>query len=44
MLNEGIIEGDRIEVTAFSLESFAHLTGLVTANNNAGSNSAGARR
>ena len=31
---------DQIEVAAFSLESFVYLTGLVTANNNAGSNSA----
>ena len=37
---EGIIEGDQIEVAAFSLESFAYLTALVTANNNAGSLSA----
>ena len=37
---EGIIEGDQIQEAAFSLESFAYLTGLVTANNNAGSNSA----
>ena len=38
-LNKGIIEGDQIEVAAFSFESFAYLTGLVIANNNAGSNS-----
>ena len=37
---QGIIEGDQIEIAAFSLESFAYLTGLVTANNNADSNSA----
>ena len=41
---QGIIEGDQIEVAAFSLESFVYLTGLVTVNNNAGSNSARARR
>ena len=35
-----MIEGDQIEVAAFSLESFAYLTWLVTANNNAGSNTA----
>ena len=34
------VEGDQIEVAAFSLESVAYLTGLVTANNNASSNSA----
>ena len=34
-----IIEGDQIEVAAFSLQPFAYLTGLVTANNNDGSNS-----
>ena len=43
-MSQGIIEGDQIEVAAFSLESFAYLTGLVTANNNAGSNCARARR
>ena len=43
-LIQGIIEGDQIEVAAFCLESFAYLTGLVTANHNAGSNSARARR
>ena len=37
---QGIIEGDQIEVAAFSLDSFAYLSGLATANNNAGSNSA----
>ena len=37
---QGLIEGDQIEVAAFSLESFAYLTGLVTANHNTGSNSA----
>ena len=41
---EGIIEGDQIEVAVFYLESCAYLTGLVTANHNAGSNSARARR
>ena len=35
-----IIEGDQIEVDAFYLESFAYLPELVTANHNAGSNSA----
>ena len=35
-----IIEGDQVEVAAFSLESFAYLTGLVTANNKVGGNSA----
>ena len=40
VVHEGIIEGDQIEVAAFSLESFAYLTGLVTANHNADSNSA----
>ena len=39
-LNKGIIEGGQIEVAAFSLESFAYLTGRVTANHKAGSNSA----
>ena len=34
------MEGDQIEATAFSLESFVYLTGLVTANNNADTNSA----
>ena len=34
-LKEGIIEGDQTELAAFSLEFFAYLTGLVTANNNA---------
>ena len=43
-LLQGIIEGDQIVVAAFYLESFAYLTGLVTANHNAGSNSARARR
>ena len=37
---QGIIEGDQIDVADFYLESFAYLTGLVTANHNAGSNSA----
>ena len=37
---EGVIEGDQIGVAAFTLESFAYLTELVTANNNAGINSA----
>ena len=37
---KGIIEGDQIELADFSLESFAYLTGLVTVNHNAGSNSA----
>ena len=37
---QGIIEGDQIEVASFYLESFAYLTGLVTASHNAGSNSA----
>ena len=41
---QGIIEGDQIEVAAFSLASFTYLTGLVIDNNNAGSNSARARR
>ena len=41
---QGIIEGEQIEVAAFSLESFAYLTGLVTTKNNAGSKSARARR
>ena len=36
----GIIDGDQIEEAAFSLKSFAYLTGLVIANDNAGSNSA----
>ena len=31
LCNQGIIEGDQIEVAAFYLESFAYLTGLVTA-------------
>ena len=44
LTKQGIIEGDQIEVAAFCLESFAYLTGLVTANHNAGSNSARARR
>ena len=39
-LYKGIIEDDQIKVAAFSLESFAYLTGLVIANNNASSNSA----
>ena len=39
-----IIEGKQIEVAAFYLESFAYLTGLVTANHNAGFKSARARR
>ena len=38
--DKGIIEGDQIEVAAFSLESFAYLTGLVTSNNKVGSISA----
>ena len=38
------MEGDQIEATAFSLESFVYLTELVTAKNNAGSNSPRARR
>ena len=37
---QGIIEGDQIKVAAIYLESFAYLTGQVTANHNAGSNSA----
>ena len=41
---EGIIEDDQIELAAFSLECFSYLTGLVTANKNAGSKSAKARR
>ena len=41
---QGIIAGDQIEVAAFSLASFTYLTRLVTAYNNAGSNSARARR
>ena len=40
----GIIEGDQIGVATFCLESFAYVTGLVTANHNAGSNSTRARR
>ena len=44
MIIKGIIEGDQIEVAAFCLESFAYLTGLVTANNNAGSNRTRAHR
>ena len=43
-INRSIIEGYQIEVAAFYLESFAYLTGLVTANHNAGSTSARARR
>ena len=39
-LHDGIIEGDQIEVASFSFESVAYFTGLVTASNNAGSNSA----
>ena len=38
MENWGIIEGDQIKVADFEL--FAYLTGLVAANNNAGSNNA----
>ena len=37
---KGIIEDDQIEVAAFYLKSFAYLTGLVTANRNAGCYSA----
>ena len=37
---KGIIEDDQIEVAAFYLKSFAYLTGLVTANHNAGNNNA----
>ena len=43
-MNGCIIEGDQIEVAAFYLESFGYLTGLITANHTAGSNSARARR
>ena len=44
LLIKGIIEGDQIEVAAFYLESYAYLTGLLTANHNAGCNSDRARR
>ena len=36
MMVQGINECDQIEVAAFYLEAFAYLTGLVTANHNAG--------
>ena len=39
-MDQGIIEGDQIQVAVFYLESFAYLTGLVTANDNADSYSA----
>ena len=42
--SQGIIEGDQIQVTAFSLEYFAYLIGLPWANENASIKSAKAGR